>query len=84
MHSGELESFKTAKKAIGAKQATRAVEKGQATKVYLAADADRRVTAPLAQLCGQNEVQVENVTTMAELGKVCGIEVGAAAVALLK
>ncbi|WP_371376784.1 ribosomal L7Ae/L30e/S12e/Gadd45 family protein [Sporomusa aerivorans] len=84
MNSEELADLKTAKKAIGTKQAVRAVEKGLAAKVYLAADADRRVTAPLIQLCSQKGIQVDEASTMSELGKACGIEVGAAAVALLK
>jgi large subunit ribosomal protein L7A len=84
MNSGELADLKTAKKAIGTKQAVRAVEKGLAAKVYLAEDADKRVVAPLAQLCNQKGIAVEAGATMAELGKACGIEVGAAAVALLK
>ena len=40
--SEELDGLRTAKKAIGAKQTARAVEKGLAAKVYLADDADRR------------------------------------------
>ncbi len=84
MNSEELEAFKKRKKAIGAKQTARAVEKGLAIKVYLADDADKRVVAPLAQLCSQKEVEVDELSTMAELGKACGIEVAAAAVALLK
>ncbi|SDF74581.1 L7Ae/L30e/S12e/Gadd45 family ribosomal protein [Sporomusa acidovorans] len=84
MNSEDLEGFKTTKKAIGAKQAARAVEKGLAARVYLADDADRRVVAPLAGLCSQKGIQVKTGLTMAELGKACGIEVAAAAVALLK
>ena len=84
MNSKELDAFKDAKKAIGAKQTVRAVEKGLATKVYLATDADRRVVAPLVQICNQKEIQVDELSTMAELGKACVIEVAAAAVALLK
>ncbi|SMD16406.1 ribosomal L7Ae/L30e/S12e/Gadd45 family protein [Sporomusa malonica] len=84
MSGQELEGLKTAKKAIGAKQTARAVEKGLAIKVYLANDADRRVVAPLAQLCAQMGIQLDEAATMIELGKACGIEVGAAAVAVLK
>ena len=84
MNSEEFDGLKTAKKAIGAKQTARAVEKGLAAKVYLADDADRRVVAPLAQLCSQKGVEVNDGITMTELGKACGIEVRAAAVALLK
>lgn len=84
MSSEELESLKTAKKTIGAKQTVRALEKGLVAKVYLAGDADRRVVAPLAQLCEQQGIEVNETMTMADLGKACGIDVGAAAVALLK
>ena len=84
MKSEELEAFKRSKKAIGAKQTVRAVEKGLAVKVYLADDADKRVVAPIALLCSQKEVEVDGVATMTELGKACGIEVAAAAVAVLK
>ncbi|WP_371365816.1 Ribosome-associated protein L7Ae-like protein [Sporomusa rhizae] len=80
----ELEGLKTAKKAIGAKQTVRAVEKGLVAKVYLADDADRRVVAPLVQLCTEKGITVKAGVTMQDLGKACGIEVGAAAVAVLK
>jgi large subunit ribosomal protein L7A len=78
------DTLKTAPKAVGAKQASKAVDKGLASLVYLAQDADARVTAPIRELCGRNGVAVEMVPSMDELGKACGIEVGAAAVALLK
>ena len=84
MNSEEMETFRNGKKAIGTKQTARAVEKGLVAKVYLGTDADRRVVAPLALLCNQKEVQVDEQSTMIELGKACGIEVAAAAVALLK
>lgn len=77
------DALKTAKKVIGAKQATKAVEKGLASLVYLAGDADVRVTTPIRELCTQKGVEVVMVPSMGELGKACGIEVGAAAVALL-
>jgi large subunit ribosomal protein L7A len=79
-----LAQLKTLKKAIGVKQAGKAVDKDKAELVYIAEDADFRVVAPLVELCGSKNVQVEKVTTMHALGKSCGIEVGAAAVAVLK
>jgi large subunit ribosomal protein L7A len=78
-----VETLKAAKKAIGAKQAAKAVEKGLARLVYIAADADGRVTAPLRDLCSRQGVPTEIAPSMAELGEACGIEVGAAAVAIL-
>jgi len=71
-------------KAIGAKQAAKAVEKGLASLMYIAEDADIRVTAPIRELCNIKGVEIEMVPSMGDLGKACGIEVGAAAVAILK
>ena len=79
-----IDTLKNARKVAGAKQAAKAVEKGQASMVFLAGDADSRVTAPIRELCGRVGVAVETVPSMEELGKACGIEVGAAAVAILK
>ncbi|MDR3564703.1 MAG: ribosomal L7Ae/L30e/S12e/Gadd45 family protein [Negativicutes bacterium] len=79
-----VDTLKNALKAVGAKQATKAIDKGLAALVYLAQDADTRVTAPIRDLCDRKGVAVESVPSMDELGKACGIEVGAAAVALLK
>ena len=78
------EVLTTAKKVIGAKQVAKAIEKGLAKSVLLAEDADEWVVSPLRELCNRKSVPVENVPTMGELGKACGIEVGAAAVAVLK
>ena len=71
-------------KVVGAKQVKRAVEVGTARKVFLAGDADPRVTGPISALCGEKGVAVEIVPSMKELGKACGIAVGAAVTALLQ
>jgi len=69
-------------KVVGAKQVRRAIEAGTARKVFLAADADPRVTEPISALCGERGVAAETVPSMKELGKACGIAVGAAVAAL--
>jgi len=74
--------LKVAKKVIGAKQTRRAVAAGEALTVYIAADAEARVIAPIRELCTQYGVTVAEVETMRELGKACGIEVGAAVAAV--
>ena len=68
---------------VGAKQLKKAVKAGRAGYVFLAENADPAVTEPLAELCAANHIQITWVRTMAELGKACGIEVGAAAAAIL-
>lgn len=79
-----FEQLKTTRKVIGIKQTTKAVEKDAASLVYVAKDADERVTRQLKELCARKRVNVEIAPSMVELGKACAIEVGAAAVAVLK
>jgi len=74
----------THNRVIGTKQTQRSVERGIAQAVFLAVDADERIINNLKTICNLNEVPVFMVHTMLELGKVCGIEVGAAAAAVLK
>lgn len=68
---------------VGAKQLRKAVHSGKARCVYLAQDADPVLTEPLEKLCQEQMLPVAWVKTMAELGKLCGIEVGASAAAVL-
>lgn len=76
-------TLKNAKRVIGIKQVTKAVKNDLAKCVYIADDADDRVLSPLKELCEAKNVKMIFGCTMAELGKSCNIEVGAAAVALL-
>ena len=68
---------------VGAKQLKKALAKGCAKVVFLAENADPAVTEPLEELCTANHIQITWVRSMAELGRACGIEVGAAAAAVL-
>jgi len=68
---------------IGAKKAARIVELGQATEVFIAKDADPRITIKMVNLCKRMDVPVTYVDSMKLLGKACGIEVGAAAAAVV-
>jgi large subunit ribosomal protein L7A len=78
------EKVKQAEKiSIGTKQATKMVELGQAQEVFVAKDADLRVTSKIIALCKKMGVQVTYVDSMKLLGKACGIEVGAAIVAVV-
>ena len=69
--------------AVGAKQLRKAVRAGTVRCVYLAENADPALTRPLAELCADNQIQITWVPTMEALGSACGIEVGAAAAAVL-
>ena len=68
---------------VGTKQLKKAVASGRARYVYLAENADPAVTDVLEQLCRSNHIQFTWVRSMAELGQACGIEVGAAAAAVI-
>lgn len=70
--------------AVGKKQLKKAVLAGSAQAVFLAENADPGLTQPLAELCREADIHITWVPTMAELGKACGIEVGAAAAAVLQ
>ncbi|MGE5509236.1 MAG: ribosomal L7Ae/L30e/S12e/Gadd45 family protein [Chitinophagales bacterium] len=69
---------------IGLKQTTKVVERGQARTVYVAKDAEERLVRELLTKCQEQGVDVIRAESMAALGKACGIDVGAAAVALTK
>jgi large subunit ribosomal protein L7A len=79
-----IDTLKAAKKAIGAKQTVKSVERGQVEVVFLASDAENRVVQPIRELCSKKNIAVQETLTMQELGQACGIAVGAAAVAVLK
>jgi large subunit ribosomal protein L7A len=68
---------------IGTKQATKSVESGQVLEVVVAKDADPRITSKMVHLCKNSNIKVTYVDSMKLLGKACGIEVGAAMVAII-
>ena len=68
---------------VGAKQLKKAVKAGRVKYVFLAENADPTVTEPLAELCAAHHIQITWVPSMTELGRCCGIEVGAAAAAVV-
>ncbi len=68
----------------GAKQLRKAIRAGTVERVYLARNADDRVTAPLEELCRQTGTLLTWVPSMKELGAACGIEVGAACAGMLR
>lgn len=79
-----LERLRTARKrSIGTKQTAKAIEKGKAQTVYVARDAEDHVTRELIRLAREHGLELVLVDSMAVLGKACGIEVGAAAAAVL-
>ena len=80
---GKLPNLANQNLVVGAKQLKKAVKAGRVRYVFLAENADPAVTEPLEILCTANHIQITWVPSMAELGRVCGIEVGAAAAAVV-
>ena len=77
------EAVKAGKVKIGTKQTMKVVELGKAAEVYVARDADARITAKVVQMCRKAGIPIVYVDTMKQLGRTCGIEVGAAMAAVL-
>lgn len=75
---------KAERRSVGVKQVEKAVAKANALKVFVANDADPRVTARMLAMCDEKQIEVVTVETMHELGKACGIHVKAAAAVILK
>lgn len=81
---GDLPDPQKDKVVVGAKQLRKAVISGRAKRVFLAEDADPSVTEPLQALCVEYHIQITWVPGMTALGRACGIEVGAAAAAVVE
>jgi len=79
-----IEELKSNSKLIGLKQSTRAIEEGQVTKAFAALDSAPEILKKLVGLCEINGVEIEYVETMAELGEVCEIDVGASIAVITK
>ncbi len=78
-----LTQLEQAGKVVGVKQTRRALNDGRAKTVFLAQDADPALTEPVAQLAGDKAVAVVWTEHMKELGRACGIAVGAAVAAIV-
>jgi large subunit ribosomal protein L7A len=74
---------KSRHKTVGVKQTQRALEKGIVRQVFIAKDAEQHVLRPIIESCQTRGIKVVEISTMIELGKACGIEVGAAVAALI-
>ena len=69
---------------VGAKQLRKALQSGMAVAVYLAENADPAITEPIVAMCAERNIQPIWVRSKEELGRRCGIEVGAAAAAVVR
>ncbi len=69
---------------IGLKASMRAIKEGCVSKLYVAKDAQQRLTQPLITLAEASSIDVEYILSMKALGRLCQIDVGAAAAVIIK
>ena len=84
LECGSLGNFPRNQVIVGAKQLRKALRAGRVRQVYLAENADPAVTEPLALACNENSIPVAWIHSMSELGRACGIDVGAATAAVVE
>lgn len=68
---------------VGTKQTLKQLEKGAVKVLFVAKDADDRVTGQVLELAKAQNVKVEFIDTMKELGKKCNVEVKTAVAAII-
>ncbi len=69
---------------VGYKQTARAVGEGKAARAYLAEDCEDKIKRPIEEMCALNDTELLYVSTMKELGAMCGIDVKASCAAVLR
>ncbi|GMB09995.1 LSU ribosomal protein L7AE [Thermolongibacillus altinsuensis] len=69
---------------VGTKQTVRALKEGKVQEVVVAEDADPAIVDKVISLANENNIPVLKVDSMKKLGKVCGIQVGAATVGIIR
>ena len=68
---------------IGTRQTVKALQTGTTKEIVIAKDADPKVIANVASKASEFNVPILYVDSMKKLGKACGIDVGAATVAII-
>lgn len=69
---------------VGARQSMKALVKGKVTEVYMADDSDEFIRKEFIRECRAREIKITHYISMVELGRDCGIEIGAAVACSIK
>ncbi|WP_138207390.1 ribosomal L7Ae/L30e/S12e/Gadd45 family protein [Haloimpatiens lingqiaonensis] len=72
------------KKSVGIKQTLKAIKQDQCERLYIAEDAEFKLIQPLIDLAKDKSLEIVYIDTMKELGRLCGIDVGAAVACTLR
>ena len=78
-NEAELKNLKT-----GFKEVMNIVAKNNAQRIVVAEDCEDRMKSQIIQAAEQTGVDVEYAQTMKQLGKLCGIDVGASCAVVKK
>ena len=68
-------------KYVGLKQVLKAVENDEVNKVYIGKDAEQHIINSIKNACYNKKIEIIEIDSMSELGKMSGIEVEAATAA---
>ena len=79
-----LEDLNNFKKYVGIKQSLKAIEKDIVLKAFIAKDAEPSLTNIVKDLCIKKNIDFSEVDSSIELGKACGIKIGAACAVIIK
>lgn len=71
-------------KVIGIKQTTKALNQDKARVLFISEDAAKHLVEHIEQIAREKNIETVYVDSMENLGKACGISVGAAVAAILK
>jgi len=81
MEAVEMVERLQGKKVVGLKQTIKALKTGNCKKLYIAKDSDDNIRENIEGLAMESSIEVIYIDTMKELGRLCGIQVGAVAAA---
>ncbi|ALC87315.1 MULTISPECIES: ribosomal L7Ae/L30e/S12e/Gadd45 family protein [Bacillaceae] len=77
------EKVKQAKKTIiGTKQTVKAMKQGLVKEVYIALDVEERIIELAVAIAQETNVPIYYVESKVDLGKACGLRIGASVVAI--
>lgn len=72
------------KKVVGSKQTLQAIKNENADCVFIAKDSDKELKNKILNEAKNSNINIKEIDSKMQLGRVCGIEVAAASAALLK
>ena len=79
-----VEELRSGNVVVGLRQFLRAAETGIALKAFVAKDCSPHIFKEITDNCNKYGIAVQYIKNMSELGKMCGIDVGAAVAVITK